>query len=222
MFYRNPVFYVFLGTFIAFIFMVLITFSAPIIPRLYFLHTTQAGGVRFGLWGWCLDEDKMCLSPLQLGYTWEPQIANPITKALAFYPLTVVLTSLTMISLVPVQCARSARSDRIFFVFAWISFASSFLAFCFMIGMWAVAKSRFEKRGFAANYGPLPWISLVGSLLLLAVALSPFYLPPPTIQPPVATSTRHTRHRPLKADLEASSSPRREHRVDRPRRKLTQ
>jgi hypothetical protein len=60
-----------------------------------------------------------------------------------------------MISLIPVACARNARADRVFLIFAWISFASSIFAFSFMIGMWTIAKDRFEKRGFSASYGPL-------------------------------------------------------------------
>ena len=60
-----------------------------------------------------------------------------------------------MISLIPVAYARNARADRVFLIFAWISFASSVLAFSFMIVMWSIAKYRFEKRGFSASYGPL-------------------------------------------------------------------
>ena len=66
-----------------------------------------------------------------------------------------------MITLLPVLYARSARSDKIFAISAWISFALSFLAFLFMIGIWGVAKSRFEKRGFDASYGNLVCFSQV-------------------------------------------------------------
>jgi hypothetical protein len=110
----------------------------------------------------------------RLGYTWEPQLAVPISSALVFYPISTwkkygigspylsntsfsrpVFTSFTMITLLPVLCARNTRSDKIFKTSAWISFAFSSLAFLFMIGMWGVAKSRFEKRGFSASYGNL-------------------------------------------------------------------
>ena len=117
-----------------------------------------------------------CLSYVnyRLGYTWEPQLAVPISSALVLYPISTwapfvdyeiwppiisflgaVFTFFTMITLLPVLFARSARSDKIFAIFAWTSFAVSFLAFLFMIGMWGVAKSRFEKRGFGASYGNL-------------------------------------------------------------------
>ena len=65
-----------------------------------------------------------------------------------------------MISLIPVIYARNARADRIFVIFAWISFVLSTMAFTFMIAMWSIAKFRFEKRGFGASYGPLVRIDL--------------------------------------------------------------
>jgi len=65
-----------------------------------------------------------------------------------------------MISLIPVAYARNARTDRIFLLFAWISFISSTIAFSLMIGVWVVAKARFEKQGFSASYGPLVRIAL--------------------------------------------------------------
>jgi len=177
MLFRYSVFYVFATGIAAFILMMLTTFSVPI-SSLYFLYTSEALGVRFGMWGWCLDEGGICSGPLQLGYTWEPQLSNAITIALVFYPITAVSIILTMISLIPVANARSARTDRVFLIFAWISFASSIIAFSFMISMWSIAKYRFEQRGFSASYGPLPWLSLTATLLLLAVALSPFIIGP--------------------------------------------
>lgn len=134
--------------------------------------------MRFGMWGWCLDEYGICSGPWQLGYTWEPQVPIPITNALVLYPITASSILLTMMSLIPITYARSARADRVFVILAWISFTSSTIAFLFMIGMWGIAKYRFEKRGFSASYGPLPWLSLTATLLLLAVALSPFIIGP--------------------------------------------
>lgn len=81
--------------------------SEPISP-LYFLYTSEALGVRFGMWGWCLDTDGTCSDPWQyvqsffynvfssqfvhrLGYTWEPQLPNTITNALVFYPISFVV-----------------------------------------------------------------------------------------------------------------------------------
>jgi len=201
MLYRNPVFYVFATGIAAFVLMVLTICSVPI-SSLYFLYTSEALGVRFVMWGWCLDEDGTCSGPGQLGYTWEPQLSNTITKALVFYPITAVFIFLTMISLIPVAYARNARADRVFVVLAWISFASSIFAFSFMIGMWSIAKYRFEKRGFSASYGPLPWLSLTATLLLLAVALSLFIIGPP---PKVGAQKKPLRRVKNFQDLEASA-----------------
>lgn len=172
----------------------MLTICSVPISSLYFLYTSEALGVRFGMWGWCLDEGGICSGPLQyvhffyivfkvfsiyrLGYTWEPQLSNTITNTLVFYPISSVVTTfhngpiswsffliftgiaavsiiLTLISLIPVANARSARTDRVFLILAWISFASSIIAFSLMIGIWSVAKDRFQKRGFGASYGPL-------------------------------------------------------------------
>jgi len=159
--------------------------------------------VRFGMWGWCLDEYGICSGPWQLGYTWEPQIPIPITKALVLYPITAFSIILTMISLIPITYARSARADRVFAILAWICFTSSTIAFSFMIGIWGVAKSRFEKRGFSASYGPLPWLSLTATLLLLAVALSPFVIGP---LPKVGAPKKLRRVKSFQ-DLEAAARP---------------
>ena len=46
-------------------FRMLITCSTPLIKTCYFLYTEEARGVRFGIWGWCLDEYGICSTPLQ-------------------------------------------------------------------------------------------------------------------------------------------------------------
>uniref|UniRef100_A0A8H7Y2Q9 Uncharacterized protein n=1 Tax=Psilocybe cubensis TaxID=181762 RepID=A0A8H7Y2Q9_PSICU len=137
---------------------------------------------------------------MELGFTWQPEIDNPITKAFVFYPISAIFTFLTMVSMMPVLCVRTERSDKVFRIFAWISFAFSSLAFLFMIGIWGVAKSRFEKRGFSATYGNLPWMSLSATLLLLAVSVSPYFLAPP----PKKSSRRS---RPRQYDAEARPRP---------------
>ncbi|KAF8170422.1 hypothetical protein BJ912DRAFT_997279 [Pholiota molesta] len=179
--YSNRAFYVFLATLVAFVLLTLTTISVPLVSTLSFLHSSQANGVSFGMWGWCLDDGMTC-SPTQFGYTWPPEITTSITKAFVFYPIAIVLAFFTMVSAVPTVCARSVQSDKIFDVFAWVSFGTSAIAFFFMIGICGVAKSRFEQRGFSANYGNLPWMSLVATILLFIVSLRRYYLAPPPKQ----------------------------------------
>lgn len=150
---------------------ILITFSVPMASSLYFLSSSEAGGVRFGMWGWCIG-DGTCLSPLQLGYTWEPQIPNSITAALIFYPIGAILTFFSLISLLPmVLTGRTEKTKRVFLIFNLSSFIVSFLAFAFMLGMWNIARLRFHKAGFEATFGPLAWLSLFSTLLLLGSVL---------------------------------------------------
>jgi len=39
-----------------------------------------------------------------------------------------------------------------------------------MISLFAVARNRFRRDGYDAEFGPMPWISLVATLLLIAVS----------------------------------------------------
>ena len=43
----------------------MLTICSVPISSLYFLYTSEALGVRFGMWGWCLDEGGICSGPLQ-------------------------------------------------------------------------------------------------------------------------------------------------------------
>ncbi|KAF8972215.1 hypothetical protein BDZ97DRAFT_1650125, partial [Flammula alnicola] len=204
--YANPVFYVFLATLTAFI--LLYAAHDPLIPLVStfsFLRSNQANGVSFGMWGWCLDDGTIC-SPMQFGFTWPPEITIPITKAFVFYPIAIILTFFTLIAMIPIMCVRNAQNDKVFDFLAWISFASSALAFLFTIGIFGVAKSRFEKRGFSASYGNLPWMSLVATLLLLLVSLSPIFLGP-SLKKTSRTSTKG------RSDIESRGSSKRKERV---------
>ena len=103
----------------------MLTICSVPISSLYFLYTSEALGVRFGMWGWCLDEDGTCSWPSQyvqtflqglfrsiylcrLGYTWEPQLSNTITKALVFYPISFV-ANFSHFDRFPDLCRSSGR-----------------------------------------------------------------------------------------------------------------
>lgn len=127
------------------------------------------------------------MSPIKLGYTWEPEISIPITGALVLYPIASILAFLLLLSLIPVLRARTeklkADSDRVLRFFAVSSFTTSALAFVFMIAMFNIARKRFNEAGFPAQFGPLPWLSLVASFLLLGVTILSFKTHPMTQDP---------------------------------------
>ncbi|KXN84770.1 hypothetical protein AN958_12197 [Leucoagaricus sp. SymC.cos] len=162
----------FLMTFIAFVLLTLTTFSLPFIPRLYFLWSSQDGGVRFGIWGWCREQRSMCSEKLGMGYTWEPEIAIPITKALALYPVAAISAFMTLIAFIPILRDRSPRTLRVFVIFVWTSFVLAGVVFVFMIAMWSVADERFKAAGWKVHWGPLPWMSFIAMMLLLIVSLN--------------------------------------------------
>jgi hypothetical protein len=43
--------------------------------------------------------------------------------------------------------------------------------YSFMISLFAVARNRFRRDGYDAEFGPMPWISLVATLLLIGVSV---------------------------------------------------
>ncbi|TFK74171.1 hypothetical protein BDN72DRAFT_722782, partial [Pluteus cervinus] len=150
-----------------FTFRILITFSMPLVPVLYFLYSSQDGGVRFGMWGWCLDSDGVCQHPIKLGYTWEPEISSPITKAHVFFPIAAFSTLCALLSLVPVLVKRTSKTERIFSYLCLFSFLMSAIPTLFALSIWSVAKDRFLAAGFEAHFGPLPWMALAATFLLM-------------------------------------------------------
>ncbi|KAL4243304.1 hypothetical protein ABKN59_011300 [Abortiporus biennis] len=110
----NPAFSVFFLTFSAFTLLTLITFSVPFISSFYFLRTSQFGGMKFGMWGWCYDLSGLC-SPKQFGYIWKPQIEQLLTQLHVLHPIAAVLTLTSSLTLLPVLCTRhiKIRFDRL-------------------------------------------------------------------------------------------------------------
>lgn len=131
-------------------------------------------GVKISLLFYLLEDPYADSFRRRLGYTWEPQIAIPITKALALYPVgmssrpfthqdfsltlkkkAAISVFMMLITLIPILWDKGPRTLRVFTVFAWSSFVITFLAFVFMIAMWAVADERFKKAGWEVRWGPL-------------------------------------------------------------------
>jgi len=171
----KPHFLAFLLTSAAFILLMLITFSVPFISNFYFLRSSIAGGVDFGVWGWCLTSGDDTCTKKSIGYSWDPQIIFWLTQALVLYPVSAALTFLSLLSLIPVLCSH--RRDRyyptpLFSILALLSYFASFFAFIFMIALFSTAMQRFKNDGFSASFGPLPWMSIGATVALAIVTLS--------------------------------------------------
>lgn len=65
----------------------------------------------------------------------------------------VILVFITMIFMSPELCKRHTSNEKISSVLAWSSVVSSALAFLFLIGIYSVAKYRFQKNGFTVSVG---------------------------------------------------------------------
>ncbi|EGO25053.1 hypothetical protein SERLADRAFT_469144 [Serpula lacrymans var. lacrymans S7.9] len=170
----NSLFPVFLLTLAAFVLLLFTTFSVPLISSFYFIDAGVPIGVRFGIWGWCYDSGGSCTSPLKIGYSFDPQIVEPLTIALVFYPISTILSLFATLSLIPLLCGIPARQYRfsVFSVLSLLSFFTSAIAFIFMIGLWGTAVTRFRNAHIDVSFGPLPWMSLAASIILLLVTIS--------------------------------------------------
>ncbi|EPQ52581.1 hypothetical protein GLOTRDRAFT_131813 [Gloeophyllum trabeum ATCC 11539] len=172
--YNNPAFPVFVLTFGSFVLLILITFSVPFVSSFYFLHSSIAGGVRFGLWGWCLDDDTLCISPVKLGFDWNPQIVHGLTYLLVFYPISAIFAFFATLALIPLLCTRAIRlhSFPIYSLLMVAAAFTAFLAFICMIALFVIAMNRFHAAGYAARLGPAVWMSLVATIILIVMSFN--------------------------------------------------
>lgn len=157
----------------ALILLVLINVSVPFVSNFYFLHSTIARGVRFGLYGWCLDDGSYCEGPL-LGWTWDPNAIPWLTKALVLYPISTVFTFLAAVVIIPLFCYKGYRRfpSPFFSILILLSFLTIFLAYLFTIALFVVARQRFIKQGFQTSFGPSFWMALVATVIIILLAMN--------------------------------------------------
>ncbi|KAL5486217.1 hypothetical protein ACEPAI_7262 [Sanghuangporus weigelae] len=167
-------FFIFFLTFAALVLLTLISVSTPIIKQLYFLHSSMAGGVRFGEWGWCLDNGTQC-SPRGLGIDWEPDLIPWLTKALVVYPIAAGFTLLTVVSAIPPLCSPYRHRlfpTPAFTCLAFISFIATTAALVFTLILFITGLRRFHDQGFEAELGPNVWMSVGATAALAIVTMS--------------------------------------------------
>ena len=166
----NPALLPFLITLIALVFLILCIFSTPFNWNLYYLRSDIAGGLHLGGWGWCID-GGYCTNKA-LGYSWDPQVIVWLTKMMVWYPIAAIFTLFALFSLLPTLFSKNARifPSPIFSLLSIMSAFFSLLAFIFMISLFAVARNRFRRDGYESEFGPMPWISLVATILLIIAA----------------------------------------------------
>ncbi|CAL1717176.1 unnamed protein product [Somion occarium] len=169
----NPAFPIFFLICSAFVLLTLVTFSVPFISSFYFLHSSVAGGIKYGIWGWCLDVDDSC-SPKQFGYHEDPELVPILIKLHVLFPIAAGFALLASLNLIPVVCSRYRElyPFTLFAVLSFLAFVSSLAGFAVSIATWTIALDRFHRDGFQASFGPLIWMSLAATVILLLVALN--------------------------------------------------
>ncbi|RDX57185.1 hypothetical protein OH76DRAFT_1394968 [Lentinus brumalis] len=166
-------FLMFLATIAALALLVLVIFSQPFIHVFYFLRTSAAGGVQFGVLGYCYGLTAVC-SQKKFGYQFTPELLNPLPIVLVLYPVAAGLTLLGAVVLLPLFFSR--RPPRwpyvAFGVLSTLAFLAAAAAFAITMWLFTVARDRFRAEGFTADYGPSTWMALAAAVLLLLVALN--------------------------------------------------
>ncbi|KAI0636020.1 actin cortical patch SUR7/pH-response regulator pali [Trametes polyzona] len=169
----SPVFLMFMATTAALVLLVLVTISTPLVQAFYFLSTDIAGGIKFGVFGFCNELTGTCTDK-ELGYHFEPQLVNPLTTVLVLYPIAAGLTLLGALTLIPVACSRRDRGFPfvLFALLSTLAFLACAGAFGVTMYLFTVARNRFHAQGFSASYGPSIWIALSATVLTLVIALN--------------------------------------------------
>ncbi|KAI0071965.1 hypothetical protein K474DRAFT_479639 [Panus rudis PR-1116 ss-1] len=173
----NPAVPVFFLTLVATVLLMLVTFSAPFVSEFTFLHADTAGGVGYGVWGWCIDTGNIC-SGKQFGYGFAPYVDPIFTKLHILYPIAAGLSLLALFSLIPVLCSRypyrALYPFPAFSLLTLLAWLASFIGFWVSVASWVIVMKRFERDGITSSIAksPMIWLALVATLLLMFVALN--------------------------------------------------
>ncbi|EJU05059.1 hypothetical protein DACRYDRAFT_20607 [Dacryopinax primogenitus] len=157
---------------VAFIFLLLCSISVPVVHSLYFMSSDISGGSRYGMWGWC-DYD--------LGYCWgnylywgfDPFFVVWMTRVLVFYPISCILTFLTILALIPASARSEGHEPRplaIYPALAGLTCLCTIVAWCFSMAMFAIARDRLRADGFSADFGACMWLGLIAMLCMIVVS----------------------------------------------------
>ncbi|KAI0733536.1 hypothetical protein C8Q72DRAFT_595734 [Fomitopsis betulina] len=161
----------FAAAFIAFVLLVLVTLSTPLIRSIYFIDVVLlSGSTKFGVLGYC---GKLC-SSMGFGYRFGTQITAATTTALVLFPTAAGVNVLLMLALFPLFCGPS-RAHVPQFVLSSLSLAASACSIAaFIVGVYlaAAATSGFKGTGQSTSLGPSIWISLIAAVLNTLVAVN--------------------------------------------------
>ncbi|OCH84328.1 hypothetical protein OBBRIDRAFT_764430 [Obba rivulosa] len=163
----------YLATLGALVLLVLITFSEPFISAFYFLATDAAGGVRFGLLGYCLEAAGTC-TPKKLGYSFDPQLIGSLTTPLILFPISAVFTLISLFLLFFIVCCHTWRRfpHPLFCFVSLLAFLTSLAGLAIALFLFITALVRFHRDGSSANLGPSIWMAIGATVLLFCVTLN--------------------------------------------------
>ncbi|KZT67417.1 hypothetical protein DAEQUDRAFT_729057 [Daedalea quercina L-15889] len=158
------------ATLTAFILLILVTLSTPLIKSLYFLEVTLSSGtVKFGVLGYC---EKTC-SATGFGYHFGTEITTTVSTTLVLFPAAAGLSLLLALAFFPLICGPRAYIPHV--ILSLLSlFASACSIAAFIVGVYlaASAESGFKTAGDTTSFGAAVWMSLVSAVLLTLVGVN--------------------------------------------------
>ncbi|RPD60167.1 hypothetical protein L226DRAFT_535098 [Lentinus tigrinus ALCF2SS1-7] len=170
---RISILLAFLGNLSAFVLLILVTFSVPVIDDLYFLHSSVFGGTRFGVLGYCIESARLECTSLRIGYRFEPELYYPLPRVLVLFPVAAGFAGTSALLLLPSFFPQygDQKPPILYDISASASFFSSTAAFAVAMWLFARAMRDFHDEGFTASFGPSIWMSLAAMVVTLFVAL---------------------------------------------------
>ncbi|EJF64876.1 hypothetical protein BD309DRAFT_955581 [Dichomitus squalens] len=170
----GPALLMFMATVAALVLLVLVIFSTPFIQQFYFLRSEAAGGIRFGVVGFCLELTGICTK--QIGYNLDDILIKPLPMLLVLYPVAAGLTLLGAFTLLPIFFSHHRHPPRwpyiLFALVSTLAFLAAAAALAVSVYLFTKVRDHFHAQHVEAAYGPSIWMAVAATAVLLVVALN--------------------------------------------------
>jgi len=193
-----------------FILLLLVSLSIPIIKTISVLNiaanvragvtnTGISGGLKFGLWGYCMSDIKASVvgisqtqagycSRSKLGYSVDNQVLNTLglnnlddiishglTFVLVLHPIACGLAFLALIFALMLLCRPARLASAMALIFSVLAAIVATVAFAIDIAFTTIAKNKVKdvtNGNLKVTYGSVPWMTLGAMVALWAAAVA--------------------------------------------------
>ncbi|CAE6416382.1 unnamed protein product [Rhizoctonia solani] len=195
--------------FAGFLLLLLVSLSIPIIKTISILNiatnlqagsitTGISGGVRFGLWGYCVSEITASVfgfdqtragycSRSRLGYDIDSQllqllglddlndiVSRGLTFVLVLHPIACGLAFLALLFALMLLCRPARLASAMALVFSVLAAIVTTVAFAIDVALTTIARNKVRDAtdgNFVVTYGAIPWMTLGAMVALWAATV---------------------------------------------------